>query len=93
MPFKANTRREMREAMPKNKYAEFAKASAERAVKTFAQSAVALLTANATGLLEVDWVQIGSVSGLAAVVSILTSVASAPFGGDGPSLIKSETLR
>lgn len=75
-----------------NKYGEFAKATLERAVKTFAQSAVALLTANATGLLDVDWAQLASVSGLAAVVSVLTSIASAPFGGDGPSLTKSETL-
>jgi hypothetical protein len=75
------------------KYAEFAKATAERAVKTVAQSAVALITANATGLLDVDWVQLASVSGLAGLVSVLTSVASAPFGGDGPSLIKSEQLR
>lgn len=78
--------------MDKRKYGEFAKATLERAVKTLAQSAVALLTANATGLLDVDWVQIASVSGLAAVVSVLTSIASAPVGGDGPSLTKSETL-
>ncbi len=76
----------------KNKYVEFAKAALERAVKTFAQSAVALITANATGLLDVDWAQLASVSGLAALVSILTSIASAPIGGDGPSLTKAETL-
>lgn len=68
------------------KYGEFAKATCERAVKTVAQAGVALITANATGLLEVDWVQLGSVAGLAGVVSVLTSIASAPFGGDGPSL-------
>lgn len=78
--------------MNKSQYIDFAKATAERAVKTFAQSGVALLTANATGLLDVDWVQLASVSGLAAVVSVLTSIASAPFGGDGPSLTKAETL-
>lgn len=47
----------------------------DRAVSTVAQAAVAVLTANVTGLLDVDWVQIASVSGLAGAVSILTSVA------------------
>lgn len=74
------------------KYGEFAKATVERAVKTVAQAAVALITANATGLLEVDWVQLASVAGLAGLVSVLTSIASAPVGGDGPSLVRAETL-
>lgn len=47
----------------------------DRAVSTVAQAAVAVLTANVTGLLDVDWVQILSVSGLAGAVSVLTSVA------------------
>jgi hypothetical protein len=47
----------------------------DRAVSTVAQAAVAVLTANVTGLLDVDWVQMLSVSGLAGVVSVLTSVA------------------
>lgn len=47
----------------------------DRAVATIAQAAVAVLTADVTGLLDVDWVQILSVSGLAGAVSILTSVA------------------
>lgn len=58
----------------------------ERAIKTFAQAAVAILAANATGLLDVDWVQLASVSGLAALVSVLTSIGSGAIGGDGPSL-------
>ncbi|MCW2287051.1 r1t family holin [Leucobacter luti] len=61
-------------------------AAAERAVKTFAQTAVAILTAGATGLLDVDWGQMASVAGLAAVVSLLTSIASDGIGGAGPSL-------
>ncbi|WP_047219989.1 holin [Delftia lacustris] len=52
----------------------------DRAVSTFAQAAVAVLTANVTGLLDVDWGQLGSVAGLAAGVSVLTSVA---FRGKG----------
>lgn len=70
---------------------QFWKAAAERAVKTFAQSAAALLTANAVGLLDADWTGIASVSGLAALVSVLTSVGSAGLNGSGPSLT-SESL-
>lgn len=47
----------------------------DRAVATFCQAAVATLTAGVTGLLDVDWVQGASVAGLAAAVSVLTSVA------------------
>ena len=64
---------------------QFFIATAERAVKTCAQSAVAMITAGATGLLDVDWVQVASVSGLAAVVSVLTSIASGASDGQ-PSL-------
>lgn len=49
----------------------------ERAIKTFAQSAVALLTANYTSLIEVDFLSLAAVAGLAAVVSILTRIAGA----------------
>lgn len=61
----------------------FWKDAGERAVKTFAQAAVALLTAGATGLLGIDWPQLLSVAGLAALVSILTSVGSDTFGDRG----------
>lgn len=55
----------------------------ERAVKTFAQAAVALLTASATGLLGVDWLQLFSVAGFAALVSLLTSIGSDQVGDSG----------
>ena len=64
---------------------QFWLAALERAVKTCAQSAVAIIAAGATGLLDVDWVQVASVSGLAAVVSVLTSIASGASDGQ-PSL-------
>ena len=54
----------------------------DRAVSTVAQAAVAVLTANVTGLLDVDWVQIVSVAGLAGAVSVLTSVAFRGKGDD-----------
>lgn len=47
----------------------------DRAVATVAQAAIAVLTADVTGLLDVDWVQIASVAGLAGAVSVLTSIA------------------
>ena len=68
----------------------FWKATAERAVKTVAQSAVALITAQATGLLDVEWLALASISGLAGLVSVLTSIASSGVGGDGPSLAGEE---
>jgi hypothetical protein len=65
----------------------FWKAAGERAVKTVAQSAVAVITANATGLLDIDFVGVASVAGLAGLVSVLTSIGSdALTGGTGPSL-------
>lgn len=54
----------------------------DRAVATVAQAAVATLTAGVTGLLDVDFVQVASVSGLAGLVSVLTSVAFR--GGEQP---------
>lgn len=46
-----------------------------RAVRTFAQTAVALLGVDAVGFADVNWIAIVSTSGVAAVISILTSVA------------------
>ena len=60
---------------------EWIKAAGIRAIKTFAQSAVALITAQATGLLDVDWAALASVSGLAALVSVLTSLGGLPEAG------------
>ena len=45
----------------------------ERAVKTVAQVALAGMLAG-SGILDVDWVQIASVSLLAGIMSLLTSV-------------------
>lgn len=67
-------------------------ALAERAVKTGAQTAVAFLTADVTGILEVDPGQAASVIGLAVVVSIATSFASIPVSGEGPSAVRAESL-
>lgn len=49
--------------------------TADRAVATTAQAAVATLTAGVTGILQVDPVQLASVACLAGAVSVLTSIA------------------
>ena len=53
------------------------KAAAVRAIKTFAQTAVATI-GTAAVFAEVDWLIVLSASALAAVLSILTSVAGLP---------------
>jgi hypothetical protein len=58
----------------------FWKGATERAIKTFAQAGVALITADAVvGLFDLDVAGLLSVSGLAALVSVLTSVGNADF--------------
>jgi hypothetical protein len=64
----------------------FWKATAERAVKTFAQALLAVMTADGFGLLDADWPARLSAAGLAAVLSLLTSIGSAGAGNSGPSL-------
>lgn len=54
------------------------KAAAVRATKTIAQTAVGMLTGNMVGIMEVDWLAVLSVSAMAGVVSLLTSVAGLP---------------
>lgn len=46
----------------------------ERAIKTFAQAAIAAVGADAIGITSVDWAQVGSVAALAGVMSLLMSV-------------------
>ena len=72
---------------------QFLLAAAERGIKTVAQTAAALIVAAGVGLLNADWVAIGSVAGMAGLVSILTSVGSGAITGDGPSLGDVEQLR
>lgn len=58
----------------------------DRAVATVAQALVGVLTADVTGLLQVDWVQALSVAGLAGAVAVLTSVAFRGRSDDEPGL-------
>ena len=60
----------------KNKIINFFEYAGERALKTFAQTALATIAASQViGFIEIDWVQVASISGLACVMSILTSIA------------------
>lgn len=70
----------------------FWKAVVERAIKTFAQAAAAMLIGDGIGLLDINWLSVGSVAGLATVVSILTSVATAGLSDGNPSVASVEKL-
>jgi hypothetical protein len=61
----------------------FVKDLVERAVKTFSQTAVTVLGADAVNILHVDWQTVVGLGGGAALVSVLTSVASYNFGTAG----------
>lgn len=54
---------------------EFWKAAGIRALRTFCQTAVATISTAAV-LQEVDWLMLLSASALAAILSILTSIAT-----------------
>lgn len=71
---------------------EFWASSVERAVKTAAQTAVALIGTEAVGLFSLDWAQIGSVVATATILSLLTSIAGDTAGKNGPSFVRSEGI-
>lgn len=53
------------------------KAAGIRAIKTMAQTAVSMLTVG-QAVLDVNWVNVLSVSAVAGVISMLTSIAGLP---------------
>lgn len=61
----------------KENFKAWVKAALVRAVKTLAQTAVATIGTTAV-LSEVDWVMVASASALAAILSLLTSIAGLP---------------
>lgn len=75
--------------MTKENIKQWAMAAGVRALKTFAQTAVSLIGTGAVGFTELDWLQILSVAGVTAVVSILTSVAGIPEVDGGASPLAS----
>ena len=62
---------------------KFWKDAAERAIRTAAQALLALWATNVSGVLEVDWVQAGSVAALAALTSVLMSIVATNVGDKG----------
>jgi hypothetical protein len=57
---------------------DFWKAALIRAIKTFAQAMVAQIGAGSVGIVAFDWAGALSVSAMAAVLSIFTSLAGLP---------------
>ena len=70
----------------------FWRAAIERAAKTFAQTLAAMLVADGSGLLDARWLALLSVAGMAALVSVLTSIGSAGITDGSPSLTDAEVL-
>lgn len=69
----------------------FWKQAVERAVKTAAQAALAFFIVGQTVFTEIDWAVVAGGAAVAAIASVLTSLASAPFGPvDSPSLVGDE---
>lgn len=67
-----------------NNFKEWAQAAAIRAIKTFAQTAVSMLTVG-QAFIEVNWQNVVSIAGVAAVISILTSIAGIGEANNGLS--------
>lgn len=54
------------------------KAAGTRAIKTVAQSALALIGTNALGVTDVNWTAVASAAALAGITSLLMSLAGLP---------------
>ena len=61
----------------KDHWKKWARAAAIRAVKTFAQAAASLIPAAVT-IAQVDWKMVLGTAALAAVLSLMTSLAGLP---------------
>lgn len=57
-----------------DKLMKFHAYATERAVKTFAQTALATIGVGAAGIVDVDWLNVLSVATLSLIMSLLTSV-------------------
>ena len=71
---------------------EFWASTAERAVRTAAQTAIALIGTDQVGLLNLDWAQIGSVVATATVQSLLTSIVGDTETKNGPAFVHAEGI-
>lgn len=66
----------------KENFKNWAKAAGIRALKTFAQTIVATISVG-VAINEIDWITILSIASLAAICSILTSIAGLPEVKEG----------
>ena len=64
---------------------QFWVAAGERAVRTAAQAAVAAIGVNVVALADVHWDVVGGTAAIAALLSVLTSVAASGTSVTGPS--------
>lgn len=60
-----------------NYWIDWLKAAGIRAVKTIAQTAIAMISVG-TVMSDVNWIQVGSAALLAGILSLLTSIAGIP---------------
>lgn len=57
---------------------QWLKAAGIRCLKTACQAAIAIIGTGAVGVLDTDWVGVASAAAMAAILSLLTSVAGLP---------------
>ena len=66
----------------------FWRRTAERAVKSAAQGWILAIGTDQFGWVSLDWAKIAAVGGILALLSVLTSIVSAPIGdGEDPSVV------
>lgn len=71
---------------------EFWKATGERALWTFAQAALAVITVDGLGFADINWINLASVAGVAAVASVLKSIIVNGITGTGPAITSAEQV-
>lgn len=75
-----------------NRTRDYVLAVLERATKTAAQSALLVLGADQINAMQASWQEVGGFALGGFVLSVLTSVATSGFGGDGPAAFGPETV-